>query len=114
MSEASAKKMAEELDHDDHDALDDTMPLPALERMLVASDEMLNEAGQSPEDTGQVLMISQLRLLVELSESIDGRLRQIAELLAEQRPKKRSAASRKKSTRTRRGRAATSRKKSSG
>lgn len=80
MSEVSAEKLAQEVD-----PLDETLPLPALESLLEASDEALHETSQASGGTGQPSPVEQLSRLVELSESIDARLAQIAELLTEQR-----------------------------
>lgn len=89
MRESPAKKMAQRADHD---ALDDTLPLPALERMLTASEEPLNEGRQSSGGADSILL-AQLHRLVELSESIDGRLGQIVDLLTEESPRRRSSGS---------------------
>jgi len=94
MSESPAEKSAQEVD-----PLDETLPLPALESLLKASDETLHETSQAFGGTGQPSPVEQLRRLVELSESIDGRLAQIAELLTEQRQQSSGRATSKKTAR---------------
>jgi hypothetical protein len=94
MSKSSAEKSAQEVD-----PLDETLPLPALESLLEASDETLQETSQVFGGTGQPSPVEPLRRLVELSESIDGRLAQIAELLTEQRQQSSGRAASRKTAR---------------
>jgi hypothetical protein len=92
MSTASAKKAP---GHGDGDRLlDETMPMPALSRLLEAGD-----VRSPPTDLPQTESIGKrLERLIELSESMNSRLDQIAELLARQN-QRRKAQSPKKRTR---------------
>lgn len=92
MSESSASKVTSAVDDA---SLDETLKMPVLDQMLAASEETLGEVRQWSEDPAQMVLIAQLNRLVELSESIEARLGQIADLLAHQRPRS-SAASRRK------------------
>lgn len=91
--------------------LDDTLPMPALDRMLEASEAPLGEEYESSAQKEDMLA-AQLRRLVELSESIDGRLGLIADLLTEKSPPRRSTNTQKKTSKKTAKRSSTKRSSS--
>ena len=93
MSGSSAKPVTQDIDHE---ALEDTLQMPALDRMLEDSEEALDAIQASSGEPEQRAMDAQLSRLVDLTESIDSRLRQIADLLHDEHPRSRNPRLRRK------------------
>jgi hypothetical protein len=93
MGESTAEKIEQCLDQHD---IEDTLELPALERVLQASEEALDTIHQGAEHTDPVPLTSLLNRLIELSASIDARLEKMADLLTERPPESRRTSTRRK------------------
>jgi len=80
----------------DLDSLDETMPMQTLEHLLLSSEPDPSDPEPVTRAPARDNTETLLRRLVEVSESMDGRLEQIAALLKDQGTRKRATATRRK------------------